>query len=475
MFDQAVSPGPLWSDATPIRSELFSLERLEQHAITLAARQTVIASPPKVSSLHKRLADNARALRQAYHDNADDAASGRPTVPAADWLLDNYHLVEAQIREIRVDLPPGYYRLLPKLQSGPFAGYPRVFGIAWAFVAHTDSHFDAETLRRFLIAYQTVQPLTIGELWAVAITLRIVLVENLRRLTDQMALGRQDRSRADQLADRILAPGGGHPDLLSGAIANPMSELFAAQLAGRLRLLDPDVTPAVGWLSERLATQGASVDSVVRHAQERLGASNVTLRNIITAFRGLSATDWSTLFEDVSLVEAHLRRHPGHARMDFASRNLYRSAVEELSRGSGRSETQLADMAVTLAADSTRDTPAADPGWHLIDAGRPALERAVGFRPPPRLWLRRLGISAGLSGYLGLIAGTTVILTALAAWLTGSGWPWLIAMIIPLSALSIVMVDVMVARSVGAALLPGLDLREGVPPAMRTLVVVPPA
>ena len=101
--------------------------------------------------------------------------------PAAEWLLDNYHLVEEQIREIRDDLPPGYYRQLPKLADGPFAGYPQVFGIAWAFVAHTDSRFDPEMLCRFVRAYQRVQPLTIGELWALAITLRITLLPGRRK------------------------------------------------------------------------------------------------------------------------------------------------------------------------------------------------------------------------------------------------------------------------------------------------------
>ena len=130
-------------------------------------------------------------------------------VPAAEWLLDNYHLVEEQIREIRDDLPPGYYRQLPKLADGPFAGYPRVFGLAWAFVAHTDSHLDPDMLRRFIAAYQRVQPLTIGELWAVAITLRIVLIENLRRLADQITVGRAARADADALADRLARAGRG--------------------------------------------------------------------------------------------------------------------------------------------------------------------------------------------------------------------------------------------------------------------------
>src|SRR5687768_553887 len=198
----------VWKDTAPVREELFGIERLEQHAESLAAAQPVTDRPPAVLSLRVRLKDNAKVLLAAYRASAAELESGRGVVPAAEWLLDNYHLVEEQIREIRDDLPPGFYRQLPKLAAGPFAGYPRVFGLAWAFIAHTDSHLDPETLRRFVAAYQRVQPLTIGELWAVAITLRIVLVENLRRLADQISAGRAARAAADELADRLLVPGG---------------------------------------------------------------------------------------------------------------------------------------------------------------------------------------------------------------------------------------------------------------------------
>ncbi|PJN93849.1 hypothetical protein CNY89_18025, partial [Amaricoccus sp. HAR-UPW-R2A-40] len=199
--DGAPDRAPLpWSDPSPARGELFGIERLEQHARSLAAVQQVSERPPRVPPLSRRLDDNAAVLLAAYRASARELESGRPVVPAAEWLLDNYHLVEAQIREIHDDLPSGYYRQLPKLAEGPFAGYPRVFGLAWAFVAHTDSHFDPEKLRRYLAAYQQVQPLTIGELWAVAITLRIALVENLRRLSDQITAGRAARAEADALA-----------------------------------------------------------------------------------------------------------------------------------------------------------------------------------------------------------------------------------------------------------------------------------
>ena len=153
----------------------------------------------------------------------------------------------------------GYYRQLPKLAEGPFAGYPRVFGVAWAFVAHTDSRFDPEILSRYVRAYQEVQPLTIGELWAVAITLRIVLVENLRRLAERIVHSRAAREEADNLADRLLGAGGHTAEPVAVVLADyeraPLPRAFAVQLVHRLRDQDPRIMPALTWLDQRLAAQ----------------------------------------------------------------------------------------------------------------------------------------------------------------------------------------------------------------------------
>ena len=154
------------------------------------------------------------------------------------------------------------------------------------------------------------------------ITLRLVLLENLRRLADQIAFGHQHRHDADLLADRILGIDSVQPVQLTDVDACPngdlLPEVFAAQLAKRLRDCDPLTTPAIAWLEKRLATQGTKVDLVVQHAQERQGASNVTVRNVITSLRTISEMDWQDLFEGVSLVDAKLREHPGFADMDFA-------------------------------------------------------------------------------------------------------------------------------------------------------------
>ncbi len=304
-------------------------------------------------SLAGRLKDNESVLLDAYHTIANGVDAGRAITPAAEWLLDNYHVVEEQIREIRDDLPRGYYRQLPKLATGPFAGYPRVFGAAWAFVAHTDSHFDPGILCRFVQAYQRVQPLTIGELWAVAITLRIVLVENLRRGAQRIVSSQSAREEADALADRLVGVRTHSTESVRAAFQRyekaSLPGAFAVQLVQRLRDQDPKVTRMLTWLEERLAAQGTTVDQIVHDEHQRQGATNVTVRNIITSMRLISDVDWAELFENVSLVDDTLRSGSAFAEMDFPTRNLYRSAIEELARGSKLTELEIAQAALAAA------------------------------------------------------------------------------------------------------------------------------
>lgn len=473
-----------------MREELFGVERLDQHAVSLAEAQQVTSRPTAVVPLQARLNDNATVLLAAYRASAAEVASGRGVVPAAEWLLDNYHLVEAQVREIRDDLPSGYYRQLPKLASGPFAGYPRVFGLTWAFVAHTDSHFEPESLSRFIAAYQRVQPLTIGELWAVAITLRIVLVENLRRLADQITVGRAARRDANALADRLLAPGCARSALNSDIATRPsgaLAEDFASQLAKRLRDQDPTTTPALGWLEDRLKQQGLTIDEAVQHALHRQGVSNLTVRNVITSMRLISDFDWAELFEGVSLVDERLRAADNFAAMDFPTRNMYRGAIEELARGCRLSELDIADRVVATAhlagTGETEPTEAGrrgDPGYHLIGNGRRSFERSLAFRPSIRLRTKRLKVRFGIGGYVGGILTVSVILLALALWTIsmpdiGLGWLILFALLgfLPASELATCLSNRAVTCCFGPTILPGLALKAGVPSSLRTLVVVP--
>jgi cyclic beta-1,2-glucan synthetase len=348
-----------------------------------------MASPFKGHPLIHRLADNEGALLNAHRTVAKAVEAKQPITPAAEWLLDNFHIVEKQIRQIRSDLPAAYYRQLPKLAGSPFAGYPRVFGVAWAFVAHTDSRFDLDTFYRYVHAYQSVQPLTIGELWALAITLRIVLVENLRRLADGIVRSRAARMKADIIADRLLGAGEWNAEpstiVLAGHEGVPLPSAFAVQLLHRLRDQDALIGPALAWLDGKLAAQDTTADEVVRAEHQRQGAASVTMRNIITSMRLISEVDWSELFERISLVDdVFASSSSSYRQMDFSTRNLYRAAVEHLSRNSPHSERDIAHKAVLVAEqaradDATPENRGADPGYHLIGKGRRAFEKKWTF------------------------------------------------------------------------------------------------
>jgi cyclic beta-1,2-glucan synthetase len=472
----------------PIRAELFSAERLEQHAASLAAAQHVSPDITNGLPLASRLLDNATVLAEAYRAIVRATRAHQSIPPAAEWLLDNYHVIDEQIREIKDDLPPGYYRKLPKLTDGPLQGYPRVFGIAWAVVAHTDSAFDIHKLTRFVEAYQRVQPLTIGELWAIAITLRVTLVENLRRVAESITERLAASQDADRLADDLL---GDSSKTASAAQRRSLdsvawSPAFAVQLAQRLRDRDPDATPALRWLNERLTAEGTTTDQIVRQEVQRQSAMNVTVRNVITSMRLISSINWPEFFESVSHVDAALVAQTGFADMDFATRDLYRRAVETLALESGCGEIEVAERAATEAVRAGKGLGRAeranrrecDPGFYLIAEGRPAFEKDLGCRLHPKTRLYRGFSGVGVVSYVAMIGLIAVLIVTAAMLAIGDTAGWLLAAlavgaVIPASDLATAIVNRVITHQVGAMQLPGLDLRDGVPDALRTLIAVP--
>jgi len=89
----------------PLREELFSNTQLESHARSLAATQILDFRPGSELLLH-RLDENEEVIRKSYEDIADAVRRGRPVSAGAEWLLDNYYLIEEQINHIRLNFPP---------------------------------------------------------------------------------------------------------------------------------------------------------------------------------------------------------------------------------------------------------------------------------------------------------------------------------------------------------------------------------
>ena len=477
-----------WQDPLPIRSELFGIDRLEEHARKLALAQPVAARSGNGFGLADRLAKNAAFLLNADFTLAPEKGGRKELTPAAEWLVDNYHLVEAQIREIGIDLPPGYYAQLPKLSDGLLAGLPRVFGAMWSLVAHTDSHIEPDTLHRYLSAYQEVQPLSIGELWAVPITLRIVLIENLRRVAAIIVANSAARDMADALADRLLGTES-HAAVLWSTVnesfqPTPSPQAFAAQLSHRLRGRDPKDEPALTWLDKYLVERDLQIETVVLEELQQQGTFTATIRNIITSLRMAAALDWSEAFETVSCVDAVLGRSNQLGEMDFTTRNLYRTAIEQMARRSRLGEIEIARRAAACAADAAAAHGPGDrrgePGYYLLGGGRPQFEAAIGFQPSPATRASRFFRSLGLLGYGAGIVAVAGLFLAGPLWALGTAglgqwWLFLLACagVVPASDAAVALVNRLSMWAFGASPLPALELRAGLPASLRTIVAVP--
>jgi cyclic beta-1,2-glucan synthetase len=463
----------------PPHAELLNVEKLEELARTLAARLTARNRRGRPAHL-RRLREIDRRLRRAYEVVAGDVHEGQTLAPAAEWLLDNFHLVEAEVPRVVHDLPAAYYRELPKLVSREQEGRSRIEAMAEELLRHSDSRLDADRMARFLAAYQTVSPLTLGELWAWPSALKLALLESLRRTADSIVAARTNRLAADRYVSpleegRDLPP---LPDLLPGS--------FVVPLVQRLREFGARVSALRSTLEDRLRAQGVSIETVILAETQRQATEQVSMANVFASLRLSSNLDWPTLVERVSLVEQVLQRDPAgvYGRMDFLSRDRYRRAVEELAEPTGEAQVAVALRCVESARLATerasRDERAQHVGYHLIGGGRRAFERDVAYVAGPVQLVRRLLFRNATVLYLGALGLLTALGMALAlgygrhAGAADTWLPWIgVLAFIPATEIAAQALQRFLAWAVPPWRLARLNPEAGVPESARTMVVVP--
>jgi cyclic beta-1,2-glucan synthetase len=426
------------------------------------------------------LREQEALLRHAYQYFARASDADLTLSYAAEWMLDNFYVVQQALRQIREDMPAGYYHRLPKLDTSPLEGYPRIYALAREIIKYCESYLDLDRVTRFVQAYQRVTPLTTGELWALPTMLRLGILDNL--------------TKAIAGITGLPFDGLGTPQAQGGegvSIAAPSSQ-------GRRP--EPDFGEPLG-LRLRRAQSGRSGRRLGR-AVEGL-ADEAVVANCILSLRTLAAQDWKAFFENVSRVEEVLRFDPAniYARMDFDSRDRYRGVIEELALVTGRDEEEVAREAIRLAEGAQRtsaslrtelrprgsvepsrqDSPrTTHVGFYLVDAGRVQLEALLGYRPPLDVRLRRWLLGHPTLAYLGGIALLTlVILLGLICYaLVAGGTPvQLIGVglltVLPATTVAISLINWLVTHTVPPRTLPRLDFQEGIPAECRTMVVIP--
>ncbi len=492
-----------FGDDLPLRSEMFSVAQLEQHAEALAEWHQIDPrrGPDKLLA---RLAANEKILLEAYKLVTEADENHRRVSPASEWLLDNFYLIEEQIRTARRHLPKQYSRGLPRLLNGPSAGYPCVYDLALELISHVDGRIDADTLRSFVAAYQKKRHLKLGELWAIPIMMRQALIENLRRVAARIATGTLERNTASQWADLFIECAEKTPKNLILVVAdmarpNPtLSTSFVAEMARRLQGQSQALAFPLTWIEQRLLEHGQTIEQMVQSAGQQQAVNQVSIGNSINSLRELDAIDWQKFVEELSIVEQTLLGDPAglYGGMDFNTRDQYRHVIEAIAKRSPFTEHEVATQAVQLAqcnaAIHGTDHRTAHVGFFLIEKGLPELERATRMRRRLSSRVRRIIRKAPLTTYVGAIfliaTAVTVSVVATLAQSVGiegqsmlptlwasvaTTWTATLLLFVGATHLGVGLVNWLATLLVKPHRLPRMDFSEGIPPEFSTLVVVP--
>jgi len=459
----------------PIRSEIFGPQRFAQHGRSLGMTHRAARARAGAPSFFPRLKENIRVLRQAHHYLGLDAAAGYDIGPAVEWLLDNFHLIEAQLKEMRYSLPRSYFRALPILLDEPLAGLPRVYGVAWAFVAHTDGAFDEELLLQFLGAYQETRELNLGEMWALPTTLRVVLVENLRRLAERVAAQKAAREAGNLCSDRIETFSLQALDQLLAVLQRRgMGAVFLAQIAHRLSgRQSGDVARVQEWLACALP------DPAAQQAQQLAdqAADNLSVSNAVTSLRAIGDADWSDLIARSSLLMQQLLGAPVFQAEAVATRDRTLHGIERLAARSGHSERVVVRTLLDLMSSSNvSHLHASVPSHWLRGPGRVTLLHALGLQERGMQLWRAAAPRLALPVYLGTLSGLTFGLVTWMLWRdAATAWTWAAAalMLFPASEAMVALVNRLISESTRPQQLPRLALEKGVPAQFRVMVAMP--
>ena len=476
----------------PLHSDLFSTGQMKEHAKGLAERDEIDLRPNK-DLLLPRLNENEKILLHVYELLTDAANSHLRMAPVSKWFLDNFYKIDGQGRIARLHLPKNYSKNLPHLLNGPLAGYPRVYGLATELLLHTDGRMDAERLKGIVESYQTVSILSLGELWAVPVMLRLALIENLRRISLRIAKTNNEGNLAGNWVDKIIDAAASDPENMIVVVADftrsdpPLSGPFIAEFARRLEGQSMTLALPLTWIQERLSEMGKTIGQLIQQDIQQEAADKVSIGNNIASFSFLESFDWREFVEGCSAVEKALDLDPAgvYSQMDFATRDRYRHAVEKIARHCSLSEEDVAHNAVKLAQErletSGSDDRCAHVGFYLIDKGLPKLERTVGMKRSLSASFARTVFRFPLFSYAGAIMLATAltatdILLTLAPKLAPNEWilvPATIFLVLCMSSPAVGLVNLLVTMLIKPHVLPRMDFSSGIPEEMSTLVVVP--
>lgn len=465
-------------------------EDLENHAIQISQYYSTVSRRSScrrklIKSLDKSYSD----ILKAYEYIDKDVKYKREVVPAAEWMLDNLYLIEKEYKDIKHNMPESYYKGLPVINKGILKGYPRIYHIAVELVSHTDGRVDEKTIDIFINAYQKNTILTIGELWALPIMIRIALIQNVSKISEKIINSLKEKKIGEKLAEKLInAYNNENVEEELNRISEENSNIsshFVERFLKVIRDNGIDSPEIYKWIDEKLELQELSTEKMIAFEHQRQAAFQISIGNSITSLREVEAIDWKEAFEKLSFVEKILRNDPVniYVNMDFDSRDSYRHMIEKIAKYSKNPEVFVAKKALECSqkAEGTEQFER-HIGYYLIDDGLNQLKEAINLKENGLGRFKKLTVKRKVGLYIGTILCLTLLLClaviAMVRYENNNSVLWqlvvgALTLLIPCSEIVISIFNWSINHLSAPRFVPKMEFKEGIPEESSTIVVIP--
>ena len=270
--------------------------------------------------LIKSLDGSYRNIIEGYDYLNNEAKNKKKIVSAGEWLLDNLYLIQKEYKNIKNNMSGSYYENLPVIYKGVMKGYPRIYYIAKKIVYMTDGKINKENIEEFINKYQKHTLLTSGELWALPSMLKIALIQNISKVTNNIVFAQKEKDKGENLGNRLILHSD-NKETLEKIFREQFSfnPYFTEKLLRVLRdsgLENPEIYK---WIDENLDMVETNTRRITIFEHQRQALFRMLMGNSITGIREASSFDWKESFEKLSYLEQVLREDPAniYSKMDF--------------------------------------------------------------------------------------------------------------------------------------------------------------
>ena len=481
------------------RSRSVPSDEIEGYVKKMAAEHSVSRKKTIASWPVPRMEENYNYINSTYTRLNDDIIKNLEVPPAAEWILDNFYLIEEQVKQLRSEIVKKSYLNLPTLKTGKFKGQSRIFALVMELSLLTNGKMDDSNLAGHIKTYQEHNKIFERELLALPIVIKLALLENIRSICEKIRDTQVQWKRANDIVEIMLSNNKMDDEnakklFVSGVKAEQMHISFIEHLFYRMKILSPEESAVSRNIHEYLRNQEKITNAISKHELNSQSATIVSAENCILGLKYFSTYDWSDLLESMSSINHILSGDPDgtYSLMDFSTRSYYRNQIEGFALAYDIEEGTIALKAIELAAESFKNREKQpydnemqakwNVGYYLVGKGITKLQKALNIKKKWAPHIIKLSRNYPEILYIWSIVLITAMLISIAAVYTmnnslSNQWLWVLiaimAVAVPSSEIAVRIVNWVSDRTLSPAIFPAMELKEGIPDNLSTIVVIP--